>query len=400
MSDSQKPKQVSIPSWQKAEVATGESERSSHDDNDNETHTSQAKIVGKVQIETPGNHDQDEVAAKPQSVDGAEAEVPSQVRMFLADASVKTAPLEKKRAFLKTKGVSEDIINRALPGTPMVSQAQQKPGFDVAEFEQSLRPPVTEPSQNRSSAPPVVTYPEFLVQPQKPPPLVTINGLVDTAYVAGGLGTIIYGLSRYVVAPMTANMTEARHEFAEHANVHIVKFNEKLSDIVTVVPSKAKSKIDSDPSEDDESVASDPTELFHRDMGTQTVPEPAGRGDTDSSASETPGSAKTVLDKQEDRLKIMTSHLEELLSGVNSKGGSNLQLQEQVTGCRDLLESLLYLPPAQIENGVWQTAPQHDKKKDDAIAAFKAEIRGVKGVLLSAKRFPASGRAPTARVGG
>jgi len=30
------------------------------------------------------------------------------------------------------------------------------------------------------------------------------------------------------------------------------------------------------------------------------------------------------------------------------------------------------------------------KAEDDAIAAFKADIRGVKGALLSARNFPAS----------
>ena len=34
------------------------------------------------------------------------------------------------------------------------------------------------------------------------------------------------------------------------------------------------------------------------------------------------------------------------------------------------------------------------KAEDDAIAGFKAEIRGVKGALLSARNFPSSGRTP------
>jgi hypothetical protein len=42
--------------------------------------------------------------------------------------------------------------------------------------------------------------------------------------------------------------------------------------------------------------------------------------------------------------------------------------------------------------GAMDGSNSNSKKEDDAIEELKKDIRGVKGVLLSAKRFPPAGR--------
>lgn len=314
-----------------------------------------------------------------------------QVRKFLQDPQVKDAPLEKKRAFLLNKGVKGEIIHQVL------GDDQASTTLDPAEFQTARQPPAPK-QQPQTDLPPIVTYPEFLMQPQNPPPLVTFNRLINTAYLAGGITATLYGLSKYIIAPMAANLSEARHDLAEHTASHLGTMTDKLGHLVSTIPSSVKlisGTSDSDDTEDLESTVSDPTELFHRDVGTQTSPLATPASESPSNAP--PPESESTISRQEARLKILHSHMSELLANSETNATTNDDIATGVDEFRHYLDTMVYSPPAyQYHPGdtVW-TPPStpRGEKKDDAVAAFKTEIRGVKGVLLSAKRFPSAAAA-------
>ena len=66
--------------------------------------------------------------------------------------------------------------------------------------------------------------------------------------------------------------------------------------------------------------------------------------------------------------------------------------QDEVNKLRHYLDTVMYASPG---INVWSTSEEaKDSGKRDDIERLKREIRGVKGVLLSAKMFPgAPGRA-------
>lgn len=310
-----------------------------------------------------------------------------QVREFLQDPNVKDAPIQKKISFLESKGVQRDIIQDVLSGETTSAT------FSTADFQTSRQP--QEPSQLHNHVPPIVTYPEFLMQPQSPPPIVTVNRLLSTAYITGGLVATIYALSKFIISPMAANLAEARHELAEHSSSKLSLINDKLSSLVSTVPPSTKTKTetaDSDGIDDNESTVSDPTELFHRDIGTQTSAPPSP-GPESPDTSNTLVAPESVLSKQETCLKIIHSHMSELLAANESNASSNEDVQSGIGDFKQYLDRMAYSIPAyQYHPGdsVFTPPGTPKDKKDDAVAAFKAEIRGVKGVLLSAKRFPSA----------
>lgn len=378
------------------------------------------------------------------------------VRKFLEDPAVKDAPVDKKKAFLLSKNVSEDMISQVLgsidaqdatdtdgskeaarqdfeaskaePSTDGSTEAAkqefdaskklpQPPSyvsttdgsteaakqefdaskvvtFSAAEFKATNPSIAPTPAPQRRDVPPIITYPEFLVQPQKPPPLVTVSRLINATYIAGALTASAYALSKYIIAPMADNLNDARHDLFEHTTDHVTEVNDKLSKLVSTVPSSAKS-LPQTPAEfadfDNESITSDPTELFHRDVGTQTSPSLSRRPSVASDIEVI--RPDTVPLKQTNRLEIMKSHISEILEGSESNGASNQTLQESISETRHYLDGLYYTPPSYSWNAdnSLNTSGNSKDKQPDAAVALKAEIRGVKGVLLSAKRFP-SGR--------
>ena len=376
------------------------------------------------------------------------------VRRFLRDPAVKDAPLDKKRAFLLSKNISEEIISQVIGSEDGQDTSRTDGSTDAAqqEFDASKTHPTTDGSteaaqqefdatkktptpssyvtttdgsqeaanqefdaskalsfsaadftNKRPSAaahppravPPIITYPEFLVQPQKPPPLVTVTRLINATYLAGALTASAYALSKYIIAPMADNLNHSRHDLFEHSTQHVTKFNDKLSTLVSAVPPTPK-LLPPSPAEfadfDTESVTSDPTELFHRDAGTQTSPSLSRRTSLSSDAEIV--KPDTIPLKQATRLEIMKSHLSELLEGAEGNGTNNQTLQASISETRHYLDGLYYTPPSYSWNAdnSLNTAGSPKDKQPDAAVALKAEIRGVKGVLLSAKRFPSVGR--------
>ncbi len=261
-------------------------------------------------------------------------------------------------------------------------------------------PPSTSTSQSRD-IPPIITYPEFLLHSQKPPPLITAHRLLTTFYIASGVAATIYGANKYLVTPMLDSLSTARHSLFETASSNLSTLNTKLESVVSVIPdphssshpSKDHTQSGVDNDNDASSTTSDPTELFHRDTGTQTTPQ------LSRSPSSTPSlappdletaTASTTLNGHLSRLSIIHSHLSELLADNTNQSESEEQIADRLTELQMYLDGLAYGSSTYV-NGYGAGATNPADANGDEIARVKAEIRGVKGVLLSARNFPGGG---------
>lgn len=376
-----------------------------------------------------------------------------QASKFLEDESIRDASTDRKVSFLESKGLTSDEIQQLLgvSRNPEASSAdstavEPNPQETSSSSSSSDRSeatsssPVTTPtssssptmSQPRSTpatsttssnvardVPPIITYPEFLFQPAKPPPLVTMSRFLYTIYGAAGLGATIYGASEYLVKPMLANLTSARLDLASTAKENLQKLNEKLEQSVSVIPAhltarknKGTEQGDED-SSDADSIISDPTELFHRDIGTQTTPDVSttSRSSSSKDPAETAADAPTVaVNKHLTRLESIQSSLKEINEFEKDSSTLDDSMRTRLTDFHHYLDGLIYAAPSynattagygglysgNTSSGSDSSSSGVRKAEEDAIASFKAEIRGVKGALLSARNFPASrgGRLP------
>ena len=364
-----------------------------------------------------------------------------QASKFLEDESIRDAPTERKISFLESKGLSSDDIEQVLgiSCNAETSSSSTAPKDKTPEEAQSASPtqseatpsppstssppsntmpqsrPAPAPSPASRDVPPIITYPEFLFESSKPPPLVTMRSVLYTLYGAAGLGATLYGASEYLVKPMLASLTSARHELATTAEANLQKLNDQLEKTVSVIPAELtarKSKSYSDEEDDASSITSDPTELFHRDVATQTSPEPTPAPSTTgllNSADSAPVSPSTAVNTHVSRVESITSKLREIID--SEKGASTLDdsMSTRLAELHRYCDGLIYSAPAYSSGstyGVWNSNNSGSsdssglrKGEDEAIAGFRADIRGVKGALLSARNFPTSrgGRLP---VGG
>lgn len=361
-----------------------------------------------------------------------------QASKFLEDESIRDAPTERKVSFLESKGLSSDDIEQVLgvsrnaepssssttaedktqEETPSTSPTQSKVTPSSSSppvtssptsntMPQSHPAPAPAPTAAPRDVPPIITYPEFLFESSKPPPLVTMRSLLYTLYGAAGLGASLYGASEYLVKPMLASLTSARHELASTAETNLQKLNEKLEKTVSVIPAELtarKSKPYSDEEDDDaSSITSDPTELFHRDVATQTSPEPTpviSATGAVNSADPAAVSPSTAVNNHISRVESITSKLREIVDSEKDASTLDDSMRTRLTELHHYCDGLIYSGPTYSTGstyGVWNsnTSGSNDnsgtrKSEDEAIAGFRADIRGVKGALLSARNFPAS----------
>lgn len=192
---------------------------------------------------------------------------------------------------------------------------------------------------------------------------------------------------------MIAALTASRHELAGTAQENLDKLIAKLEGMVSETPQKSFPATHHEESEDEDS-DSDPTELFHRDIGIQTSlpssPSPS------RSTSPAPAPAITATESQASRISRLSSHITDLNDASTSEGQEVSELSTCVGILREYLESLAYVSPSSYTYGTTTTGGlysggvnQKNEPPDDEVAKVKAQIRGVKGVLLSAKSFPA-----------
>lgn len=379
-------KALGIPAWQLASKSDGQSApNSSQTQDQTQTQTQTQTTDGK----TDGQPTTDLV---------------EQGRRFLQDEKVKSAPQEQKTSFLESKGLSKEEIERAfaLAGEPLTVQLSTQTSSPSTSQDIHTRPvpnPSTSSAQADRDVPPIITYPEFLMHAQKPPPIITATRLLNTAYVASAVGTACYLGSKYLVSPMLANLTAARHDFASHAQNKLVELNTKLADAVSTDPkSSSMPRHQAGEADDAASDDSDPTELFHRDFGTQTSPAlHVDDRSTDSSSDASDPGKEDVTSKQTTKIEDITVNCKSLMNDDLIVSSEDQETLTVIRVLQEYLESLAYPVYSNVSaysavggsaaSGGFGAAKDN---KDDELTRFKTEIRSVKGTLLSARNFPSS----------
>ncbi|KAJ5506344.1 Peroxisome membrane anchor protein Pex14p N-terminal [Penicillium expansum] len=358
-----------------------------------------------------------------------------QASKFLEDESIRDAPTERKVSFLESKGLSSDDIEQVLG---ISRNAETSSSSTAAEDKTQEETPSTSPTQSEATpSPPTTSSPPSIAMPQShlapasaptpapAPPRRPPNNHIPRIPLrvikaaATRLGASLYGASEYLVKPMLANLTSARHELAATAETNLHKLNEKLEKTVSVIPAELtarKNKPYSDEEDDDaSSITSDPTELFHRDVATQTSPEPtpvtSATGPVNS-ADSAAFSPSTAVNNHVSRVESITSKLREIVNSEKDASTLDDSMRSRLTELHHYCDGLIYSGPTYSTGttyGAWNsnTSGSNDsssmrKAEDEAIAGFRADIRGVKGALLSARNFPASrgGRLGGLPVGG
>lgn len=365
-----------------------------------------------------------------------------QASKFLQDDSIRDASTDHKITFLESKGLAAPEIDNLLgvsrnpeasavassgsaeetKGTSSSEASAETSETPVASNQTSSASASPAPSSDnnqvnfaaRRDGPPIITYPEFLLHQSKPPPLVTLQSVLYTIYGAAGLGATIYGASEYIVKPMLATLTDARLDLAGTTEENLKKLNEKLEENVSQLPpsllaSKSTAPSIDDTEDDVESITSDPTELFHRDIGTQTsqdlVQPPSAAADTSSATDPESVDPTATITTHQKRLESIGSHLREVEDAQSQSSTLHDTTRSRISDLQRYLDGLLYSKnsypyTATTGYGAFSTpgldsgsaaATGVGKAEEDAISNFRADIRGVKGALLSARNFP-SGR--------
>jgi hypothetical protein len=334
---------------------------------------------------------QSEAEAKP-----VEARATDSIETIAPTPTEDETPADPAREEAEPESVPSDTTS---PTTaPQAGATVAKPtAFETHEFarfntQQQQQQPMQAPpvTQQRQAPPPIITYPEFLVEAHKPPPLITPSRVINAVYLAGGISALLYGASKWLITPMVDSLSESRHEFLDHSRTKVDELNERLSKIVSKLPEAKKDGLGDGEINDDESETSDPTELYHRDMGTQTdSPLPSRRASV-------PDVKKTAVDHETTTLQIMQSHFAEMADSSDRAGEASKDRLDNVNKLRHYLDGLIYntanMPMWQAAEDGMSMKPSNGAPKDDGVEELKKEIRGVKGVLLSAKRFPAFAR--------
>ena len=401
------PKSKGIPAWQRTD-ATDSSESSS------ETSTSPELTV----IEPRPIPE----APAPTEDDVTRAELITQATSWLDHQHIRDAPLEGKISFLEGKGLTTQEINEVLglkDGNPTKTAPVEAPASNSTPLTTNFPdaapsfddyPPTSnyDRASISSDTPPIITYPEFLLKPAPKPPLVSRTALLRTAYATALAASTLHLSSKYLVEPMVGELGTARHEFFATASDHLDAFNDKLTSLVSVVPVEAQlagqKAARAEHDEDTDSEASDPGELFHRDFGVQTS-EPS------SPVSSSAPDALSPVGKVEvhaAKMQAIRAHLGTLHDSATDAVEAMQGVDGEMAKLDLLLDDLKYARRTTMRKDYEATMPSGvtwggngtnavKDKEEDAIDRLKAEIKGVKGVLLSARSFPSSNRPASAR---
>ncbi|KAF3766379.1 hypothetical protein M406DRAFT_330206 [Cryphonectria parasitica EP155] len=334
-----------------------------------------------------------------------------QAKRFLQDETVRDASREKKIEFLRSKGLEEADIHRlldtaseALPQTSTTMTTTTTTTEAPPRETTSTAPPSSIGATQQSTPeiktdhPPIVTYPEFLTKPLKPPPLITASGLLNSLGLVAGVSTLVYGATRHLVSPMVETLLEARMDFHQNANKNLTRLVEKLEQTVSEIPAAYHSVGKPagpgvDKADDDASSSSsydDPYELFHRDIGVQTSPLPSISPSSPDRLTHTSTHAEQTQ-YQADRLARLSVSVRGLATDVIQQAEEMVETKSVLDQFGSDLHALTY-PPASFGVGSSYLYGAARSEPDDEIKRVKTNIRSVKGVLLSTRSFPASTR--------
>ncbi|KAG9248975.1 peroxisomal membrane anchor protein conserved region-domain-containing protein [Calycina marina] len=306
-----------------------------------------------------------------------------QAKKFLEQDDVRNEPTDKKIAFLEGKGLDSGEIQTLLgvsrnteATAPLVEEQAPKSRPAQQPTMQSQPPSNSASSTQTRSTPPIITYPEFLTTPQSPSPLVTKIRLLTTLYLFSGLSAILYGTNTFLVAPMISQLTASRLSLFSGASENLQKLIEKLEPLVSEIPQGWKTM-----EEDEESEDEDPTEMFHRDIGIQTSP-PHTRSTSPVRLTPAPTLEHT------NRLNGLSKSLTEALENSSDEGKECTDLSTSISVLREYLDGLAYVAPSFTYGAGGYNYGGNAFTNDDEISRAKANIRAVKGVLLSTRNFP------------
>lgn len=187
---------------------------------------------------------------------------------------------------------------------------------------------------------------------------------------------------------MVDSLTEARLSLHETANQSLEKLVTKLESTVSEIPAAKKADSQNHPYEDDEDTEyDDPTEMFHRDIGVQTsIPS----SPVDYANHTLP--AESTSAQQARRLKELVASAKEVSGGLVTQSEDLADVKTILDVFKDDMDKLRY-PVHDFSTGggsLYGGANRHER--DDEIKKAKENIRRVKGVLLSARSFPAGTR--------
>ncbi|KAK0741747.1 peroxisomal membrane anchor protein conserved region-domain-containing protein, partial [Apiosordaria backusii] len=330
--------------------------------------------------------------SKPEPENTREATI-EQARKFLKDSETQKATPEQRTEFLKSKGLSDSDIQDLLK--EVVTQ-DAPPHTYPSPHQEPSEPPLSASSiLKKEDRPPIITYPEFLTKPTRPPPLVTPNRFLNTVYAFAGLSTLVYGTSKFVLEPMVTSLTESRISLASTAKDNLSKLVSKLEETVSEIPVyQSSTKETPRPSLDAESHYDDPTELFHRDIGIQTdSPRPAS---PIISTPLFPGNNNNTIESatayQSRRLGSLVSGLKQVNEGLVSQTEGYADVKTVLEVLRDDLDGLATQSSHDFYGGGvgggGYSMYGSRQEPDDEIKRAKENIRRVKGVLLSTRNFP------------
>ena len=328
------------------------------------------------------------------SIPQSRASVIQKAAKFLDDEEIREASDERKTYFLRTKGLTDDEIGDLLSKKNLDAEAElvkdegsereaKAPANNATSPPKSSSVDITDdyidsepPHSQKEDRPPIITYPEFLLESRKPPPLITTGRLLTALYLASGAAATMYGLNNYVVEPMVESLASARHSFFENASTNIDKLNENLEGTVSKIPTGMNDEEQVDRVDNGGSVSSDPARFFSRTIATQTSPRLSRSTSSASLPEKEPPSAVATHAGH-------LSRVHELLSDLNHEGSEiSDPVKDNVQALTEYLNNLSYL-------GRHGRTGADDEAALDGVAKVKADIKSVKGSLLSARNFPA-----------
>jgi len=216
---------------------------------------------------------------------------------------------------------------------------------------------------------------------------MTANGFFNTLYAFGGIATVLYGTSKYVLEPMVHSLTEARVSLHESAKEDVTKLVAKLETMVSEIPPAAKTAAHTEEvyrDDDEKSSYEDPTELFHRDIGVQTslpsspiIP---------SLAQQT--TVEPASERQARQLAELVASVKVVTEGIEENTESFGDIKAVINVLNEDLDRLSQ-QPAGPEMPLFARS-REPVDPDDQVKHVKDSIRRMKGVLLTSRNFPAS----------
>ncbi|KAK7921346.1 hypothetical protein PG985_009368 [Apiospora marii] len=337
---------------------------------------------------------------------GSEPTTIDQARRFLADESVRGQSRDKMVEFLKTKGLQREDIEKLLSEQNETESISASPSASPEQEPETVPEKVTAgeptmpqatpptppasttsntppPAYTTSDTPPIVTYPEFLTHSPRPPPLITPSRLLDIVGVSGTAWSLLYGAARFVVSPMVDIQIEARSDYYTHVNAKLSNMVGKLEGLVSEVPYKngkplrSQSEAYTDAEDDKSSSCDDPTEMFHRDIGTQTSPPPASVALSPGAS----GTAESTVDAQARRLARLSSAVKELSDMYTKRAEDTSNLHSGVCELRDEVDKVYRNPPWSESASMYGLTRmgRTGQQEDDEYKKTKDAIRSVKG---------------------